>query len=243
MKQETEIRPEQYLACESRRVFALLMLAGGYFGGFTYAIRGGVFCNAQTGNVVLLAIELGKGNWAHAAYYLLPITAYFLGAFVSEWAAVSIRRFRALRWETLLVMIEMAVVLILGLLPESAPVQITQVAVNLICSMQFCTFRQARGIPMATTFCTNHLCNTAAAACRAVRQQGEPRRQALKALAHLGMIAVFAVGCALGTVFSSILLGRAIWLTLIPMGIVLANLLYADLKTEKGRLAQAPHGR
>ena len=39
-----------FLECERDIVFILMMLTAGYFGAFTYSIRGGVFCNAQTGN-------------------------------------------------------------------------------------------------------------------------------------------------------------------------------------------------
>ena len=146
-----------YLACEKWPVYALMMLAGGYFGAFTYAIRGGVFCNAQSGNVVLLSMALSRGEWGRAGYLLIPITAYCLGAFVSEAAARGMGKRRLIRWETALVLFEMLAVLFLGALPETAPVQITQVLVNFMCSMQYNTFRQAQGIPMATTFCTNHI--------------------------------------------------------------------------------------
>ena len=132
-----------------------MMLVGGYLGAFTYSIRGGVFCNAQTGNFVLLAMALGNGEWLRALYFLIPISAYCLGAFVSE--AAEGRRLRRIRWETALILFEMVVVFFLGALPEHAPVQITQILINFICSMQYNTFRQARGIPMATTFCTNHI--------------------------------------------------------------------------------------
>ena len=57
---------EAFLECEKRWVFGVLMLVGGFFGGFTYTIRGGVFCNAQTANVVLFAIELARRNWSSA---------------------------------------------------------------------------------------------------------------------------------------------------------------------------------
>ena len=42
----------EYLECEKRWVFLLLMMVGGFFGGFTYSIRGGVFCTAQTATIV-----------------------------------------------------------------------------------------------------------------------------------------------------------------------------------------------
>lgn len=231
-----------FLECEKLIVFLLMMTAGGYFGAFTYVARGGVFCNAQTGNILLMAMALGNGRWRDALYFIVPISAYCLGAFVSEILPNRVRQIHLIRWDTLLVLVEIAVVIVLGLLPEDAPVQITQVAVNFICSMQFNTFRQAEGIPMATTFCTNHVRQVGVAICKAVRHKEERRSHLKRMGAHVGMLAAFVVGAAVSTVLSKRLLGRAIWFSLIPLGIVLADLLYADLVKERGHLEQIPHG-
>ena len=58
---------------------------------------------------------------------MIPITAYCLGAFVSEAAARGMGKRRLIRWETALVLFEMLAVLFLGALPETAPVQITRI--------------------------------------------------------------------------------------------------------------------
>lgn len=231
-----------FLACEKRWVYAVMTFVGGYFGAFTYSIRGGVFCNAQTGNFVLLAMALGQGRWLHALYFLIPISAYCFGAFLSELLPKYVKRFRLIRWDTLLIMVEIAVVLFLGFLPESAPVQITQVLVNFICSMQYNTFRQAEGVPMATTFCTNHIRQVGLSVCKAIQHPAERRSHFKRMGIHLGMLFSFLVGGVLSTFFSRLLLGKAIWLSLIPLGVVLADLLYADLIKEKGQLGQVPHG-
>ena len=52
---------KKYLVCERRSVFALLTLSAGMMGAYTFNLRGGVFCNAQTANVVLMAIAFGSG--------------------------------------------------------------------------------------------------------------------------------------------------------------------------------------
>ena len=183
-----------YLTCEKWPVYALMMLAGGYFGAFTYAIRGGVFCNAQSGNVVLLSMALSRGEWGRAGYLLIPITAYCLGAFVSEAAARGMGKRRLIRWETALVLFEMLAVLFLGALPEAAPVQITQVLVNFMCSMQYNTFRQAQGIPMATTFCTNHIRQVGISLYGLASGRGGDAACARRLGAHLGMLGAFAAG-------------------------------------------------
>ena len=73
-----------YLTCEKYYIFELLIFAGGMMGAYTYNLRGGVFCNAQTANVVLMALAFGHWQWQKGFYYLIPITAYFAGAAVSE---------------------------------------------------------------------------------------------------------------------------------------------------------------
>jgi uncharacterized membrane protein YoaK (UPF0700 family) len=240
MKKESSVN--EYLECEKWWIFALMMFVGGSFGTFTYSIRGGVFCNAQTANFVLFAMALGNGNWERAAYYLIPMSAYFMGAFISESVAYRIKKFQLIRWDTLLVVIEMIVVVFLGTLPETAPYQITQVLINLICSMQYNTFRQAQGVPMATTFCTNHLRQVGIALCKTLRHRGEGREYFRRALEHFGMLCVFVVSGVCTTMLCKIFLGKAIWITLIPLGIVLTDLLYADIKKEKGKLNLIPHG-
>jgi uncharacterized membrane protein YoaK (UPF0700 family) len=234
--------PNEYLECERWWVFALMMLVGGYFGAFTYSIRGGIFCNAQTANVVLFAMALGNGNWRHASYYLIPMSAYLLGAFISESVAYRIKKFHTIRWDTLFIMIDIVVVIFLGALPETAPYQITQVLINLVCSMQYNTFRQAEGVPMATTFCTNHIRQVGIHLCKTIRHRGEGRDYFKHLLGHVGMLVVFVVGGISGTLLCKVFLGKALWFTLIPLFIVLVDLLHADITTEKEKLDVIPHG-
>ena len=223
-----------YLMCERDWIYFVLIFVAGFLGAFTYVLRGGVFCNAQTGNVVLLGMELGKGDWNGALYYLIPISAYILGAVVSELLPNPVKHRLAVRWDTLLIAVEMLVIVMLGFVPESAPVQISQVAVNFIASMQYNTFRQAEGVAVATTFVTNHIRQVGVGLAMEWRHRHnaeKPHRR--KFLTHLGMLLFFAAGATVGTVFCLQLLGRAVWLTLLPLAVVFAVLLHADLTTEK----------
>ena len=230
----------EYLECEKNWVFWSLIMVGGFYGAYTFLLRGGIFCNAQTANIVLLAMALGSRNWSHALYLIIPISAYLMGAVLSEFLAKYIKRFRLLRWDTILVGFEMIVVIILGLLPESAPDQICQVALNFICSMQYNTFRQAEGIPMATTFCTNH-----------VRQLGtnlviyaRHRRPetALRLRMHLSMLGMFIAGGVISTLLCQYFGLRAIWGAAILLAFVFIRLCRADLFYERDRLEAKPHG-
>ncbi len=231
---------KEYLECERLMIFIGLMSVGGFFGAYTYNLRGGVFCNAQTANFVLLAMELGKGNWSAAAYLLIPISAYFLGAVISEAVPLSVRKTGFVRWDTILVGFEIIVTFVLGFLPESAPYQITQVAVNFICSMQYNTFRQAEGTPMATTFCTNHLRQLGIFLVKWFRKKDDGALR--RCLRHLYMLAFFVTGGIVSTVLCHFFMGRAIWGASAILLVLFIDLLRADLTIERNLLNKAPLG-
>lgn len=244
MVKNTEKQTDPYfLMCERKWLFHVLIVVAGFFGAYTYLLRGNVFCNAQTGNVVLMGMALGARKWSEALYYLIPISAYLMGAFVSELLPNPIKHRLPIRWDTLLIAIEMLVVLGLGFVPESAPVQISQVAINFIASMQYNTFRQAEGVPMATTFATNHIRQIGVGLAKEVKHfhtKNKSHRE--KLLQHFEMLMFFLIGAVVGTVLCNIFVGKAIWATLIPLGVILATLLYADLVAEKDRMEQKPAG-
>lgn len=239
--EENTPKQEEFLECEKRWIFILLMFVGGFYGAYTYSIRGGVFCNAQTANFVLCAMALGNGKFRAAGYYLIPMSAYLLGAIVSEAVPKPMKKYKFMRWDTFLILIEMIVVVILGWLPENTPVQISQVTINFICSMQYNTFRQAQGIPMATTFCTNHLRQTGVAVVKTVKTHGG-QESISKALNHTKMLMAFVAGGIISTVLCRYFLGKALWAALIPLSVVFFDLLYADRKTERDCLDRVPRG-
>lgn len=240
---EREKMSPVFLMCERNWVYYTLIAIGGFFGAYTYLLRGNVFCNAQTGNVVLMGMALGAGRWRLGCYYLIPISAYLMGALVSEIVPNPVKHHLFIRWDTLLIAIEMLVVALLGLVPESAPVQISQVAINFIASMQYNTFRQAEGMPMATTFATNHIRQIGVALAKELKHHHLPDKSHRKKLfKHTRMLCCFLAGSITGTVCCHFFIGKAIWFTLIPFGILLGAFLYADLITEKELKEKKPAG-
>ena len=231
---------KEYLECEKNWVYNLLTAAAGWFGAYTFIVRGGVFCNAQTANVVLFAIALGQGNYQKALYLLLPISAYFLGAFVSEYLGKSVKKFHFLRWDTVLIGIEIVTVIGLGFLPEDAPDQICQVALNFICSMQFNTFRQMQGVPAATTFVTNHIRQVGHFLAKYARHS--EKTYSKRAWAHGRLILFFVSGAIASTVACRFFAYKSIWGSALILLIVFIRLFIADRSYEKNLLTRVPHG-
>lgn len=222
------------LACERRSVYELLIISAGMMGAYTYMLRGGVFCNAQTANLVLMAVAFGSGNYRHGLYFLIPFAAYVLGAFLSELLPKPVKKIGFLRWDTYLIGFETLVLFLIGFVPLTVPHQVVQVTINFLASMQYNTFRQAQGIPVATTFTTNHIRQIGVGLAKELRHRHSGDKSHRRKLAtHAGMLFFFATGVIVGTVFCHLLVGKAIWLTIIPLGVIFASLLHADLTTEK----------
>ena len=93
---------------------------------------------------------------------------------------------------------------------------------------------------MATTFCTNHIRQVGIAISKALRGKGDGYWG--RGMHHLLMLVAFVLGAAAATVTCRLWLGRGVFITLIPLGVVLADMLYADLKKEKDELMRVPHG-
>lgn len=96
---------------------------------------------------------------------------------------------------------------------------------------------------MATTFATNHIRMVGVELAKAVlygnARSPEDRR---KLSSHTQMLLYFFGGAIVGSFCSIKLMGHAIWLTMIPLAVIFAALLHADLTTEKGLLKVKPSG-
>ena len=131
---------------EALRVGLVLALAGGYLDAYTYLCRGGVFANAETGNMVLLGVKLAAGDWAAAAKYLPPIFAFFLGVLAAE--AIR-RRGKAapaakLHWRQWVLALEIGVLAAAAFAPLGGAWDMAvNWAVSFVCALQVESFRRA----------------------------------------------------------------------------------------------------
>ena len=197
-------------------VFAVFAAVGGFLEAFTFYLHGGVFCNAQTGNVVMLIIECVEGEFLSGLRYLYSIIAYICGIVLST---VVPRRFKNINWALVVSALEAVVLVALAFIPENASDWYTYVSVAFICSVQYNTFTNLRGVPLATTFCTNNIRQTVIHFVNGVSQKS--REEYKKSAVYLFIIVCFAAGAAIGLV-SAKAMGN--WCILICAAVVIAVL-------------------
>lgn len=181
---------------ESYPIGAVLACVGGFLDAYTYLCRGGVFANAQTGNIVLFGLHLAEGRWAQALFCLVPIAAFFLGVYVTEALKSRSRPTGRLHWRQRAVAVEFAVLAVVSLLPAPGWNSLANVLVSFLCAMQVESFRKFSGNPYATTMCTGNL-RSATENLYHYRQTGETRF-ARKSGQYFGIIGFFIAGAALG---------------------------------------------
>lgn len=193
---------------ESLKLATFLCLAGGLQDAYSYHCRGQVFANAQTGNIVLLGQALATGDWTRALRYLYPLSAFIAGVYIAEWIGYLYRDRQRLHWRQMVLLIEIPLLLIAGVLPQSLNVT-ANVMMSFACAMQVHSFRSFRGISCATTMCIGNMRGGTECLCRF--QLTKDPEQLKKGLLYFYIILVFAIGAAAGAVISDRAGDRSIW--------------------------------
>ena len=192
---------------ETFRLGAVLALAGGFLDAYTYLVRGKVFANAETGNMVLLGVNLLNDQWEKALGYVAPILAFAIGVVVAEAIKKRVQE-RSLHWRQISLLAEMVILLVVCFLPQSMN-NAANVAVAFVCAVQVESFRKVHGNAFATTMCTGNL-RSGTERLWQFLQSGK-RESLTQAGRYYGIIFFFIVGAALGSFTSGILAERAVF--------------------------------
>ena len=190
-------------------IAALLAVVGGFLDAYTYIIRGGVFANAQTGNMVLLGICLAEGNYGKAFYYVIPITAFAAGVFITNLLKKYFTRREFDLYEHYIIVIEIILLIIVGCIPLSVPDAVVNVTISFVCSLQVNSFRKMKNMPYATTMCTGNLRSGTEKLFQYLIDNEQ--KAGVQAAHYFGIIALFIVGAIVGTLLVGVSGIKSVW--------------------------------
>ena len=207
---------------ESFKLSALLSFSGGLQDAYTYNVRGNIFANAQTGNVVLMSQNFMQGDVTQALRYMWPLVSFACGVFVAERIEHRFKMNEKLHWRQVILFVEMIVLAIVGLLPISMEMM-ANIMVSFACAMQVQTFRKVHGYGYASTMCIGNLRNGTESLSQYIRNKDKESLR--KALHFFGIILIFAIGAGVGGILSGMLGIRTIWISVaILLGVTLMML-------------------
>jgi uncharacterized membrane protein YoaK (UPF0700 family)/general stress protein 26 len=187
----------------------LLAMVGGFLDAYSVIGLGGVFANAQTGNVVLFGVEAAGGYWRQAVRHVPPILAFMLGVAVAEilWRP---RVVAALRWPARAALVlEILVLTVVGLLPAGTLRSVKVIMIAFAASVQVSTFRTLITWTYNTTMMTGNLRSASRALFLALVDH-DP--EAAGKARHFGVIILsFLTGGIIGGWLTLRVGGHAVW--------------------------------
>jgi uncharacterized membrane protein YoaK (UPF0700 family) len=192
---------------------------GGFLDAYTFVGFNGVFANAQTGNIVLLGVDVQAGHWREALLHVPPIGAFMLGVALAQMLALERMR-KIVRHPTRWVLIaEIAVLAAVGATPGWIPGGVVTGAIAFVSAAQIATFRSLEGVEYTSTISTSNLRRliTEIFEWRAGSELASRHHAALLAW----IIAAFAVGAGVGGLCARLLHQRAAWIAAAGLMIVL----------------------
>lgn len=148
--------PLEKQVSESTLCGALLALSGGCMDAYSYLCRGHVFANAQTGNMLLLGVNLANRAYGEAMKYFWPVLAFAAGIVLSDLMRYRNECLRRLHWLQAVVAAEAVLLLFVCFMPQSCN-DLANALTSLVCGIQVETFRSIRGNSIATTMCIGNL--------------------------------------------------------------------------------------
>lgn len=171
-----------------------------------------MFANAQTGNMVLLGIRLAERNWGGAVRYLIPIIAFAAGVLLAEWIQSTLK---GRRWRQAVLLLEIALLAVIGFVPDGSWNWAVNVAVSFVCALQVEAFRTMHGLSYATTMCTGNL--RSGTECIFLYFQTKNEVLLSNGIKYYAIIVVFIVGAMLGVFLTGWMAERAVW---VPAGLL-----------------------
>ena len=85
---------------------------------YSYMCRDEVFANAQTGNMLLLGINLAEQNWPLTIRYFFPVFAFAAGIVLSDLVRHNLEDHSLLHWRQLAVGVEARVLMGVCFIPQ-----------------------------------------------------------------------------------------------------------------------------
>lgn len=197
------------ITSESVLLGILLAIVGGFLDAYTFIGRGGVFSNAQTGNIVLVGVYAFNKNWTEALNHALPIFAFIIGVMAAQFIKNNVDILPASKWEHFVLISEIIILSIIGFMPHTISNGYINITISFVTSLQFCSFKKLADYPYATTMCTGNLRSASEAAYAAITKKDH--EAAVKAIHYYSVILFFLIGAFLGGFLTYYAGDKSIW--------------------------------
>ena len=201
-----------------------MTVIGGFFDAYTYVNCGGIFANAQTGNLIFVGVDLIEGKLSDVWHYLVPILSFILGVLVSKFIETKYKELSIFKHIYMLLLTQIIALVVISLKHEFFGVDIRPIVISFICAIQFDGFRKVNNLVFASVFCTGNLRSMSEHLYKYIVLKKKESKTPL--YIYSSVIAVFLSGVILGAAMSKYFSHKAI---IVPIFIIFINLVFVTV--------------
>ncbi|WP_125713148.1 YoaK family protein [Companilactobacillus kedongensis] len=135
----------------------LMAMTSGGIDAYSYLTHGHVFASMQTGNLILLGVNIIDGKFSVILNYLLPILTYCIAAAITKWFQLHFPKEARVDRQSLILSFELFVFLIVAIISDIVPLDITILMISFAISAQFVEFSSLHGMPVNTLMMSGNI--------------------------------------------------------------------------------------
>lgn len=220
------------LPVQEQLVFCLLLtVIGGFFDAYTFVNCGGIFANAQTGNLIFVGIDLIDGNLSEVLHYLVPILSFIVGVLVSKLIEYKYKELSIFKHIYMLLFTQVIALVFILIEHTIFGIDIRPIVISFICAIQFDGFRKVNNLVFASIFCTGNLRSMSEHLFKYVFLKQKESK--IPFIIYSVVVTVFLIGVTLGAAMSKFYAHKAI---IIPLIMIIINLFFvASIHKKFGR--------
>lgn len=193
-----------------------LAIAGGYFDGYTYALRDARFATMETGNLILMIYRFVNGDWLDGLLFLLPITSFILGIFFVTLVARLAKEREKISYRAWLLLVEMGLVIVSAFIPLDSNFNIISTSIlSFASAIQLESFRSVRYIAYASNMCTGNIQKMARGFSEMIISKD--KKGLKEGLCFLFVVLAFAIGVLLAFLLNKVTGEYSILFSLLPL--------------------------
>lgn len=223
---EAAMMTPQFPSTERLPMGMLLAATAGAIDAYTYLAHGGVFAGLQTGNMILMGVALGNGDWPQLVNHLIPFLVFAVGTVVVRGLQHTLESKDTRRKRALIVLgFEAGMALLIALIAPYLTDIAASSLVAIIAAAQLQEFRSLRGRAFTSIMMTGNLRVTATGLYDGiVHGSNAAYHQARDGAA---CILALIVGAGLSGLSTHYLGARGILFTVVPLTLAIIYLLRA----------------
>ncbi|MGR3741134.1 YoaK family protein [Companilactobacillus sp. DQM5] len=206
----------------------LLALTSGSIDGYSYLTHGNVFAGLQTGNLILLGINIAKGHWSLILNYLIPIFVFVIGATITKLASLKISHYHNISRQEFILGVDSVLLILVGIIGNKIPLLLTSLMMSLVISILFTEFNKIHGTPLTVIMMTGNFKNTGTLLLEGILKHDN--KLIMRSFEVFKIILSFFIGVIINAILVKYFSFQAIFFSAIILAIILFTITYNNHK-------------